>query len=151
MEMEKETKPFWERKRLDELTNDEWEALCDRCGRCCLEKLEDKETGVVYYTSVTCSHLDTWECRCLNYDDRHQVESDCLVIAPDMVEAVAWLPATCAYRCLMEGRDLEWWHPLVSGSYETVHEAGISVRDKVISASYVDVEELQAYIIDVDI
>jgi len=144
-------KPFWKVKTLDEMTRAEWESLCDGCARCCLEKLTDEGTGRVFYTSVACSLLDTWTCRCIHYKDRFTRAPDCLVMVPEMLEKISWLPMTCAYRLLFEGADLAWWHPLVSGRAETVHEAGISVRDKVISGAHVSPDLLEAYIIEAKI
>lgn len=144
-------KPFWERKSLEQMTMEEWELLCDGCGRCCLEKLIDEDTGKVFYTSVACRHLDTWTCKCVLYEERESVVPDCLVIKPEMIRTLDWLPAACAYRRIMEGRGLEWWHPLVSGDADTVHQAGVSIREKVISAAYVSEDDLDAYIIDLEI
>ncbi|MFZ5568909.1 MAG: YcgN family cysteine cluster protein [Thermodesulfobacteriota bacterium] len=144
-------RPFWKIKPLSEMTHAEWESLCDGCGRCCLEKIEDPDTGAVVYTSVTCPHLDTWECRCGSYETRSVIEPECLRLTPHNLESIQWMPLTCAYRYLAEGKELEWWHPLVSGRPESVHEAGISVRNKVISGCYVLPEQLEAYAIDADI
>ena len=129
--------PFW-RKPLAALTIAEWESLCDGCGRCCLVKLEDEDTGQVHFTDVGCTLLDVGSCRCSDYANRQAKVSDCVKLTADIVEDIAWLPPTCAYRLVEEGRDLPWWHPLVSGRPETVHEAGISVRGRV-SASEDDV------------
>src|SRR5262245_44245188 len=106
----------------------EWEALCDGCGRCCLVKLEDADTGKCHLTPLACRLLDIGSCRCSDYANRHQRMSDCVAIDPEAVRSLPWLPPTCAYRLVAEGRDLRWWHPLISGSPETVHQAGISVR-----------------------
>lgn len=142
---------FWETKSLEALTPVEWEALCDGCGRCCLNKLEDKETGEVSYTSVACRLLDLHECRCTAYADRERLVSDCLTLTPKFVSEYTWLPPTCAYRRILEGTSLPWWHPLISGSSETVHDAGISLRDKAISETYVNMEDLDPYIIPEDV
>ncbi len=143
--------PFWERKSLEQMTREEWELLCDGCGRCCLEKLKDEDTEKVSYTSVACRYLDTWTCKCGLYDERKSFVPDCLVINPEMIRTIDWLPVTCAYRRIIEGKNLEWWHPLVSGDADTVHQAGISIREKVISATYVAEDDLDAYIIDSEI
>lgn len=123
-------KPYWETKPLEALTRREWESLCDGCGRCCLVKLEDEDTGEVHYTDVACRLFDAHLCRCGDYSQRRRKVKDCLKLTPDMVHALGWLPPTCAYRLRSEGRPLRWWHPLVSGSSETVHAAGISVRGR---------------------
>jgi len=131
-------KPYWEVKPLAALTRDEWESLCDGCGRCCLVKLEDEDTGEVHYTDVACRLFDGESCRCSDYRQRRRKVRDCLKLTPEMVDTLSWLPPTCAYRLRSEGRQLRWWHPLVSGSKETVHAAGISVQGRV-SASERDV------------
>ena len=126
-------RPFWRRKTLSEMTPEEWESLCDGCGKCCLHKLEDIQSGEVDYTNVACRLLDLERCRCTRYAERKRLVPDCLVLSPRAVNRVSWLPTTCAYRLVAEGKDLEWWHPLVSGDPETVHEAGISVRGRAVS------------------
>ena len=123
--------PFWRVKALDALSPMEWESLCDGCGRCCLVKLEDEDTGVIHYTDVGCTLLDGAACRCRDYENRQGKVPDCVRLTPSAVRSLSWLPPTCAYRLLAEGRDLYWWHPLVSGDTETVHAAGISVRERV--------------------
>ncbi|MCB1526217.1 MAG: YcgN family cysteine cluster protein [Hyphomicrobiaceae bacterium] len=125
--------PFWQEKTLDEMTESEWESLCDGCGRCCLVKLEDEDNGDVHLTRLACALLDIGSCRCTDYANRHDKMPDCLSIDLATVRSLNWLPRTCAYRRLDEGRDLAWWHPLVSGSAETVHQAGISVRGWALS------------------
>jgi uncharacterized protein len=122
--------PFWKTKRLSQMTQAEWESLCDGCGRCCLNKLEDIDTGATYFTNVACRLFDTASCRCKDYANRKRQVSDCVQLSPRNVKRIVWLPPTCAYRLVAEGKDLAWWHPLVSGSPETVHEAGVSVRGR---------------------
>jgi uncharacterized protein len=131
MSQNPEEEPFWRLKSLDALSSDEWESLCDGCGRCCLVKLEDEDTGDILYTDVGCTLLDAQACRCRDYPNRQAKVSDCVRLTPDAVRTLSWLPDTCGYRLVAEGRDLYWWHPLVSGDPETVHAAGISVRDRV--------------------
>ena len=144
-------KPFWKAKGLEELTSEEWESLCDRCGKCCLQKLEDEDTGSVFYTNVACRLLDTESCRCLAYADRTELISDCLVLTPEKYKTISWLPITCAYRIVAENRDLEWWHHLVSGQEDTVHSADMSVRNKIIPEKHADPDNFEAYIVDVKI
>ncbi len=122
--------PFWRTKTLDALSPTEWESLCDGCGRCCLLKLEDEDTGEIHHTDVGCTLLDGRSCRCRDYPRRQKRVPDCVRLTPEAVRTIPWLPATCGYRLVREGRDLPWWHPLVSGSRRTVHEAGISVRGR---------------------
>lgn len=142
--------PFWRTKTLDELDDDEWEALCDGCGRCCLLKLEDDEAGDLHHTRLACRLLDIGTCRCRDYPNRTAIVSDCLRIDPEAVRRLKWLPSTCGYRLVAEGKDLHWWHPLVSGNPETVHEAGISVRGFARSEVGVRERDFQRYIIDPD-
>jgi uncharacterized cysteine cluster protein YcgN (CxxCxxCC family) len=142
-----EVEPFWRTKSLKEMTPAEWESLCDGCGRCCLVKLEDEDTGHCYLTRLACSLLDIGSCRCSDYANRRTRMADCVSIDPGTVRTLGWLPATCAYRLVDEGRDLYWWHPLVSGSPETVHEAGVSVRHLARSETGVKLTTLERYII----
>ncbi|MBV2143972.1 YcgN family cysteine cluster protein [Falsochrobactrum sp. TDYN1] len=123
--------PFWRTKSLEQLTRGEWESLCDGCGQCCLHKLQDDDTNEIYWTSVACTLLDPQSCQCSDYPNRRKSVPDCVFLTPEIVYEVPWLPATCAYRLVAEGSDLYWWHPLVSGSSDTVHQAGVSVRGKV--------------------
>ena len=138
---------FWQGKTLVDLTPAEWEALCDGCGRCCLHKLEDEDTGELYFTNVACRLLDLTTCRCREYARRVELIPDCLVLSPSTPDLFEQLPSTCAYRLLAEGRPLPDWHPLVSGNADSVHSAGISVRDKVVSEAYIHPEQLPEHMI----
>lgn len=140
--------PFWKTKRPGEMSAREWESLCDGCARCCLIKLEDEDTGEIAYTRIACRLLDARTCRCSDYTDRAARVSGCIVLTPESLPRTApWLPATCAYRLLWEGKDLEWWHPLVSGDPETVHEAGISVRGRTVCETDVPEEEEEEHVV----
>jgi uncharacterized cysteine cluster protein YcgN (CxxCxxCC family) len=125
--------PFWKTKSLAELSDSEWESLCDGCGRCCLVKLEDEDDGSIYFTDIGCRLLDAGTCRCSDYKNRTARVHDCVRLTPDNVSSLNWLPPTCAYRLVGAGRDLYWWHPLVSLDPESVHAAGVSVRGRVFS------------------
>ena len=140
--------PFWTRKTLEEMSPEEWESLCDGCGRCCLNKLWDPESRRVRFTAVACRLLDCKTCRCRDYPNRVKQVPECVVLSPEEVDDHGLLPPSCAYRRLAEGRPLPAWHPLVSGSRESVHEAGISVRGKVISEEWVHPDDLEDHIVD---
>lgn len=129
--------PFWKTRTLDEMNDAEWESLCDGCARCCLHKLEDADTGEVLYTRVVCRFLDEASCRCTDYAHRGSLMPGCVRLTPARVRSFTWLPKTCAYRRLHEGRGLADWHPLVSGDPDSVHAAGISVRGRVLSDAWV--------------
>jgi uncharacterized protein len=139
-------KPFWKTKSLGEMTNAEWESLCDGCGRCCLNKLEDADTGEFLMTRAACKLLDVGACRCTDYDNRARRVSDCVTLTPENVGTLGWLPETCAYRLLDEGKSLAWWHPLVSGRAETVKEAGISVAHDAYSETGIKTKDLVHHI-----
>ncbi len=139
--------PFWERKTLAEMNRAEWESLCDGCGRCCLHKLEDEDTGRVHYTDVACRLLNLTSCRCSNYDKRLEHVPDCVVLSPDNLADLAWMPRTCAYRRLAEGRGLADWHPLVSGTPDSVKRAGISIRGRAVEESSIGADELEEHVI----
>lgn len=140
--------PFWRTKTLRQMTSEEWESLCDGCGKCCLVKLIDDVTDDLLFTTVACRLLDCHSCRCGDYENRKEIVPDCVVLSPRLVEDIAWMPSTCAYRLVRDGEDLHWWHPLVSGRAETVHEAGISVRGRAVSERDVPDESLPDYIDD---
>lgn len=138
---------FWDEKSLAQMTAAEWESLCDGCARCCMIKLEDEDDGRVHYTELVCDLLDLEACRCTRYPLRHELVPDCIEFDADLAATLRWLPRTCAYRRLAEGRGLADWHPLVSGRADSVHEAGISVRGKVVHASRVREEEQVEHVI----
>ena len=144
-----EEKPFWQQKSLEDMTLPEWESLCDGCGRCCLNKLEEEDTGRIFFTSVGCRLLDGETCGCRDYPRRQKKVKDCVQLTPQNVREIPWLPPTCGYRLLAEGRDLYWWHPLVSGDPTTVHSAGVSIRGR-LSGSEKDIpdSELDNHIVD---
>ncbi len=137
--------PFWKTKTLEQMSEVEWESLCDGCGKCCMAKLEDEDSHEIAWTSVGCRLLDAGSCRCADYPNRSTLVADCVRLTPENVPTIAWLPATCAYRLVAEGEDLRWWHPLVSGDPETVHAAGISVRGRV-KAKETDLENVEDYL-----
>ncbi len=140
---------YWERKRLHEMSRAEWEALCDRCGKCCLNKLEDEDTGEVALTRVACRLFDDATCRCAQYPIRHQFVPDCIVLSPANIGAnLYWMPQTCAYRLVHEGRRLYDWHPLISGDAETVHQAGVSVRGATLPEYEIDQDDWEDHIIE---
>ena len=145
-----EQPPFWERKPLEAMSRAEWESLCDGCGRCCLHKLEDEDDGELAFTNVACRYLDaspdSGQCRCAVYQRRQERVADCLVLAPQS-PYLKWLPASCAYRRLSEGRPLADWHPLVSGDPASVHRAGIGMRGRTISETDVHPDDLDQFII----
>jgi hypothetical protein len=140
---------FWERKPLTKMNQREWEALCDGCGKCCLNKLEDEDTGEVALTRVACRLLDDETCRCTQYDIRHQFVPECIVMTPGNIDEHAyWLPQTCAYRLLWEGKPLYDWHPLISGTPDSVHAAGVSVQGRTVSEFETPMEEWEDHIIE---
>jgi hypothetical protein len=136
---------FWETKSLAEMTQKEWESLCDGCGKCCTYKLEDEIAGVLYQTNVACRLLDLHSGQCSNYKNRKKYVKDCVQLTPDNVLSFNWLPATCAYVRLAKGQKLMSWHPLLTGDPESVHKAGVSIRGRMISED--DAGELDEHII----
>ncbi len=140
--------PYWRRKSLAEMTQKEWEGLCDGCGKCCLNKLEYQDTGLIEQTNVACKLLDTYSCQCRDYPNRKKHVPDCIQLTPRKIKSMDWLPSTCGYRLVAAGKDLYWWHPLVSGDPQTVHRAGISVRGRVISET--DAGPLEDHVVNWD-
>ncbi len=133
--------PFWRTKTLEQMDPAEWESLCDGCGLCCLIRFEDEDTGEIIPTRVHCRLFDPDACRCSNYADRHKYVPDCIKLEPGNIEALEWMPRSCAYRRIHEGRDLADWHPLVSGDPESVHKAGVSIRNQTVSERTLEDEE----------
>jgi uncharacterized cysteine cluster protein YcgN (CxxCxxCC family) len=147
LQLTAEDEPFWRIKTLEDMTPTEWESLCDGCARCCLVKLADEDTEEVHLTRLACRMLHIGACKCSDYPRRHELMPDCVAIDPQKVRELTWLPPTCAYRLVGEGQDLAWWHPLVSGDPETVHQAGISVRGWATSEDKADPDEYHRFII----
>jgi len=143
-----EKEAFWKHVAPQDMTLAQWESLCDGCGKCCMHKLEDEDTGELYFTVVACRHLDLDRCRCKVYEERFRHVPECLKLGPQMMNDVAFLPSTCAYRLVGEGRDLPAWHPLVCGDANAIHAAQVSVRDKAISEDAVSEEQIELYIVD---
>jgi len=144
----KAERPFWETKTLAEMSREEWESLCDGCGQCCLVKLEDEDSDRIFLTRLACSLFDIGSCRCKDYANRQKLMPDCVKLTPKKVSRIPWLPESCAYRRIAEGRGLEWWHPLVSGDPETVRAAGIAVGDWAAPETVAaDPDDLERYII----
>ena len=142
--------PFWETKPLGELSLSEWESLCDKCGKCCVLKLEDIDTEFVYYTDVACKMLDCKTGYCSDYAKRKEHVPDCIKLSPQSIELLPWMPKTCAYRLIYEGKKLPHWHPLISGSADTVKKAGHSVAGQVFPEGSVEDEDMTDHIRDWD-
>jgi len=141
-------KDFWKKKTLAEMTIEEWEALCDGCGICCMYKIEDEETGEINLTSVACRFLDLDTVTCQLYDSRFSAMPTCIKLTPSKVEHLEWLPDTCAYRLILQGKPLPDWHPLVSGDPGSVHRAGLSVKGRILRESDVNLDDLEDYIVE---
>ncbi len=141
-------KDFWKTKKLNEMSLEEWESLCDGCGICCLYKVEDEDTGEVELTHVACRFLDLNSIHCQLYHSRFQAMPTCIQLTPSKVKKLHWLPETCAYRLIMDGEPLPDWHPLVSGDPESVHKAGISVKGKVTPESEANLDHIEDYVIE---
>lgn len=140
--------PFWKNKTLAEMTSDEWESLCDGCGKCCLNKLEDWDDGTIHWTDIGCELLDGETCRCTDYSNRFDKVPDCIQLTPSKISELGWLPPTCAYRLIAEGQELYWWHPLVSGDPESVHYAGISVRGRCQPDTGISPDNYENHLVD---
>ena len=137
---------FWEEKTLDEMSSQEWESLCDGCAKCCLHKLEDESSGEVFYTKVVCRYLND-QCECTEYEHRNTLVPNCVWLKPADVAQFHWLPSTCAYRLVAEGKPLFDWHPLISQRPDSVHESGTSIRGRALSEEYVHPEGYEEHII----
>jgi uncharacterized cysteine cluster protein YcgN (CxxCxxCC family) len=137
---------FWKTKKLSEMTTEEWESLCDNCGKCCLHKLEDEDTGDIYFTSVVCNLIDLDTCRCTRYAERTQLVPECLNLKQHDFAEYNWLPATCAYRLLTDEQELPSWHPLLSGTAESVQDAGVAISSYAMKES--DINDLEDHIIE---
>lgn len=147
-----ETQDFWLHKPLTELNQQEWESLCDGCAKCCLQKLEDDESRELYYTNIVCRYLDRETCSCTEYQQRTTLVPECVIVTPDNIEQLHWMPETCSYRLLYEGKSLPPWHPLLTGNQASVHEAGASVQAYAVSELQLsnpdDPDELEQHIIE---
>jgi uncharacterized cysteine cluster protein YcgN (CxxCxxCC family) len=139
-------RPFWETKTLRQMNRAEWEALCDGCGKCCIHKLEDEETGELFPTNVACRLLDRRSGRCSDYKHRKALVPECVRLTPEKLDGIDWLPSTCAYLLLHQGKPLPEWHPLVTGDPESVHTAGISVRGWTVSED--DAGDLEHHLVE---
>lgn len=137
---------FWREKSLADMNRQEWESLCDGCGKCCLHKLEDDETGEVHYTNVACRFLDPDTIQCGKYMTRQRYVGNCVVMTPELLNSLPWMPSTCAYRLLYEGKDLPEWHPLVAGDREAIHKAGASVKGRVVDER--EAGDLEDHLVD---
>jgi len=139
-------KPFWLTTPLLQMSPQQWESLCDGCGKCCLHKLEDEDSGEIFYTDIACRYLSA-NCRCQCYAQRAQKVAACLTLRPQDLQRVTWLPSTCAYRLLAEGKALPAWHPLLSGDPDSVHKAGQSVKGKVVAEGAVAEDDYEDHIV----
>jgi len=137
---------FWKSKTLKQMTNDEWESLCDGCGKCCLHKLEDIDTGEISVSNVSCMYLDLKTCRCKDYKYRQKNVKDCIKLTPETINKINWLPNTCSYKLVLNNDDLPDWHHLISGDKNTIHERGMSVKNYSINEK--DIKDVNEYILD---
>ena len=141
---------YWESIALKDMNTEQWEALCDGCGKCCVIKLEDVDDGAIYYTDIGCTLLDTGDCRCKNYPERKSIVPDCVILTPDRLDALNWMPKTCAYRLLHQGQDLPQWHPLITGDPNSTHLSGHSVAGKILTEGDIDEEDYPDHITNWD-
>ncbi len=142
------TAPFWRTKRLEEMSESEWESLCDGCAKCCLLKLEDIDTGEIAYTRLHCRLLDAGTCRCSDYENRKAKVPDCVKLTPAKIDEIKWMPRTCAYRLVHEGHDLPDWHHLVCGDRERIHREGHSIMGRTKSEDTVLDEDQIDWVVD---
>lgn len=136
-------KPFWETKSLKEMSDEEWESLCDHCGWCCLHKYEDEDSGEIKYSNVACKLLQIEDCSCTQYDKRERLVESCTKLTPQKTDEFHWLPESCAYRLIQNGTPLANWHPLISGNYEKMNADGINIRSFAISENDVDMADVE--------
>jgi uncharacterized cysteine cluster protein YcgN (CxxCxxCC family) len=139
---------YWNHKTLTEMTVEEWEGLCDSCGWCCVHKIQDIDSDEVFYTNVICRLIDMHRCRCTRYEQRHELVPTCVLLTPELVTQLTWLPETCAYRRVAEGKDLPEWHYLRCGNDFQIHKMGASIRNKVISERDIDMDRLEDYVVE---
>lgn len=137
---------FWEKKTLSQMSQNEWESLCDGCGKCCLNKIIDDETEELHFTNVACHLLHTKTCQCRKYEKRLKLVPDCVKVSLDDIDQFHWLPASCAYKLLAEEKPIPEWHPLITGSQSKMHQGGHSIRGKIISETQIAPENLADYI-----
>ena len=140
---------FWETVPLFEMTRKQWEAVCDGCGRCCLIKLEDEDSGELYWTSVACQAMNRCTGLCSDYENRKKLVPECIVLTPEnLAEKTKVLPASCAYKRLLNGQPLLDWHPLISGSQQSVIDSDVSIAEKTLSEENVHDDDLPNFLID---
>ena len=137
---------FWETKNLIEMNENEWESLCDKCGKCCVIKLEDFDTQQVHYTNVSCKLLCEKSASCKDYENRKSIVPDCIILSPDNLKDLKWMPETCAYKLLNEGKNLPYWHPLLSGNDKEIVKSGNSVKNRVTNENEIKIKNLPDYI-----
>ncbi len=142
--------PFWKHTALNALSSAQWESLCDGCGKCCVLKLEDMDTGEIYSTDVGCKLLDCQTARCKDYENRKALVPDCVILSPDNLQYLSWMPKSCAYRCIYEGRDLPEWHPLITGTYDSVRTSGHSVAGRILPEQAIEEADLPDHITNWD-